>query len=401
MRLTQTTNSRLSKATSLDASHISRLRRGERNLVREADYLRSMAVYFAKLCDQTALRKALAEVLGTKPETLDDLTTRTERIYDWLLLNHSGETASIDNFLAHISNIPKEPPQLQPQPETPVPAVLTGTSLHYGIEGKKNAVLGFLSIILESGRTGTLLLYSDEPTEWMSEDPVFLAKWSKLLKQVLQRGNRIKIIHTINRNLDELLGALAKWMPIYMTGAVEPYYYPKVRDGVFKRTLFIFPEAAALTSTSIDGMANKAVNILLQDEKAIHALSEEFHAYFQLCRPLMRIFTARDEALFLKDLEAFDREKADAITEAAYLSLGTIPPSAAESILARMSGAHRENCREHYLRRSRQFLDNLTDNRYYEVIQPAEIEEIQNGKVKLGFSGILHFEGMNVIANLD
>jgi hypothetical protein len=86
-----------------------------------------------------------------------------------------------------------------------------------------------------------MFLYSDEDMGWLTETG-FRAKWMALLPQALRRGHRITIIHTVNRGFDEMLSAIEKWLPIYMTGAVEPYYCPRPRDGILLRTLFIAPK---------------------------------------------------------------------------------------------------------------------------------------------------------------
>ena len=84
----------------------------------------------------------------------------------------------------------------------------------------------------------------------MTADADYAQLWARLMVRVLTRGNRIKIIHTISRDLGEMLSAISQWMPLYMIGAIEPYFYPKKRDGIFKRTLFIAPPRTFYTGTA-------------------------------------------------------------------------------------------------------------------------------------------------------
>ena len=63
MTITKTTNSALSLYTSLDASHISRLRRGQRSLSRNETYSGRMASYFARNCSRDYQRNALFDAL--------------------------------------------------------------------------------------------------------------------------------------------------------------------------------------------------------------------------------------------------------------------------------------------------------------------------------------------------
>ncbi len=394
MDLTKTSNRALSICTSLDASHISRLRRGERKLVREANYIQTMAAYFARRCVENYQQKALQQALRKTLDIPGDPAKTAEHICNWLFDDAPQETKSMDRFLDNLSKIDLEP---SPKDETCIESTNWGSdssemSFHYGYEGKKTAVLGFLSLVKQSNQPGLLLLYSDEPMEWMTDDPWFLAQWSEMLKQVIMKGNRIRIIHNLNRNLDEMLEALTKWMPLYMTGAIEPYYYPKKRDGIFKRTLFICPHTASVTSTSIDTMADKGINILLRDARAIDALTEEYNAYFQLCKPLMRIFTSGDEEQYLSSMAEFEKETANAILEADYLSLATIPAPVAKSMFARMNSVRKKMLEEYYLKRREVLASNMANNSRLEIIHIPEIDEIKAGKAKPGFTGLTDFE---------
>lgn len=106
-------------------------------------------------------------------------------------------------------------------------------------------------MILQENTSQTLFLFSDENMEWLYEDAAFAARWAESFKKVIEKGNRVKIIHTVARDINEMLEAVTKWIPIYMTGAVEPYYYPRLRDGLFQRTLFIAPDTGAVVSSSV------------------------------------------------------------------------------------------------------------------------------------------------------
>ena len=79
--------------------------------------------------------------------------------------------------------------------------------IYKGIEGKRKGVSDFLSLIIEENQPQTLLLFSDEDMELgmgIHGEPG-VEKWKELLIQVILKGNRIKIIHTVSRNLYEML----------------------------------------------------------------------------------------------------------------------------------------------------------------------------------------------------
>ena len=194
--------------------------------------------------------------------------------------------------------------------------------------------------------------------------------------------------HTINRNLDEMLEGLTKWMPLYMTGSIEPFYYPRKRDGVFMRTLFVAPGIAAVTSSSIGNMKDHTVNLFIRDNRAVAALAEEYNGYLQLCKPLMRIFTPLERLAFLSTINEFEKESSDAIIKAGYLSLASMPESVAAAMLDRTDEPAKKGMLEYFLQRRENFEKNLSRNRFYEIIQLPPLEEIKAGKVEVGFAGL-------------
>ncbi len=48
------------------------------------------------------------------------------------------------------------------------------------------------------------------------------------------KGNKIKIIHSMGRDMNELFEVVAKWIPVYAFSMDEPYYYPKLKDDIFQ-----------------------------------------------------------------------------------------------------------------------------------------------------------------------
>ena len=182
-----------------------------------------------------------------------------------------------------------------------------------GNDGKRVVVLCFLERILSSASPTEVLLFSDEDMDWMTEDRRFMMEWAGLMMKIGLAGHQITMIHTINRNLDEMLTAIGQWMPLYMTGAIKPYYFPKKRDGILKRTLFIATGIGAVTSSSVIRPQPEQMILYLTDEQGVRSVREEFNQYFSLCRPLMKIFTEKDYQAHLDVLTEFEGEEANSL----------------------------------------------------------------------------------------
>lgn len=393
MNITKTTNSALSLYTSLDASYISRLRRGERGLPKNENYVKAMATYFSRNCFDNYQRKALLDVMDNASHLPDDCLELANLIWIWLLKDKTSESNSVKFFLNSISNSENKKPRI---PESNSGDILKpkveGTSIYYGVEGKREAVVSFLSMVISQDIKQTLLLSSDEDMRWLTDDPSYTAKWAKLMFMVIKKGNRIKIIHTVSRVLDEMLSAISGWMPLYMTGAIDPYYYPKKRDGIYKRTMFIAPEISAVISTSIGNMEDKESTFIITDNQAIESIAIEYMNYFSLCKPLMKVFSASNHKDYLETLHRFESEEAEAIIKVETLSLLTMPINIIEGILARSENKNKSLIINNFAIRKQTFENNLTKQNFSEIIRIPSISEIKEGSVKITFSDFFSSE---------
>ena len=396
MDITRTTNSALALYTSLDASYISRLRRGDRKPAKNDSYIKKMSGYFSRHLLEDYQKKALKDILHKQLINFKDYDHVGQLIYDWLSNKSSHDTMVVEGFLEEISHIDLKyrPKSINQKLAIDSSYGLGDVSIHYGIEGKREAVISFLNMVINSGKKDTLLLFSDEDMDWLNENHAFTVKWAKLLTQVISKGNKIKIIHTVSRDLDEMMEALAKWMPLYMTGSIEPYYYPRKRDGIFKRTLFIAPETAAVISTSVGDMSDKAANFLLRDRQTVTSLINEFNSFFILCRPLMRIFAPKDRTGFLNMLDEFEHDPVDTVIKTDMVSLATMPDQTLKSILNRINHEKAPDILAYFTKRKNVFINNLRKNTITEIIHLPNIDMIKGNKVRVGFPGMLDIDDL-------
>ena len=384
MNVTKASNSALSLYTTLDASYISRLRHGQRGIPKDTACIRAIAAYFSRHCVEEYQKKALCDALR-----LSSLPTEpglVELICDWLT-QELAQMESVRSFLNGFSNCRARRDMAEPQPLQP-PAFRPEAELFYGVEGKRQAVVHFLSEVILCPEPQTLFLFSDEPMDWMTADAAFAAQWASLMFGALARGNRIKIIHTVSRNLDEMLAAISHWMPLYMTGLIEPYFYPKKRDGLFRQTRFIAPKTGAVISDSVGDSANVATNVLFRSRRTIETYVLEFSRYLALCRPLMRIFAGQDEQSFLDTLAEFEKEPADILIKTSSLSMLTMPEDVAQGIAERMGEAHRRLLPFQSARIAR-FEKLLRTNSVTEIIRLPAPEDAVEGRVPAAFSDLL------------
>lgn len=396
MNITNTNNSALGRKINLDPSYISRLRRGQRSAIKDGAVIYALASYLMSKSGLDYQQKALSAALNKNVLNLShaELSALAAK---WLTGEISGEKEVVKDFLKGFGSFTAGPYKAGKPPKTdadikePLKTPLNDMSVYYGIEGKRKAAKYFLAQAAAQNKPQTILLYSDESTDWMTENQRFAKMWASLMAKVISKGNRIKIIHTVSRDLDEMLSAIRQWMPLYMSGAIEPYYYPKKRDGIFKRTLFIAPGVSAVVSNSVAGADLNSANILFKDKSAITSFEEEFYQYLSLCKPLMQIFTQANKKTYLETLIDFEKEEGSSIMKTDSLSFLTMPEKVLRKILARAS---RENSYlvDYQRQRTEIFRSGLQKNTFTEIVPVFDFEQIKSGKIKLSFSDMMEGE---------
>lgn len=390
MNMTKTSNSLLALNTALDASYISRLRNGKRKPARKGVYIENMAGYFVKNLTEKYQLTSLKDAMGLQENLQNNQDKLRLIISEWLKDDSKEKISSIEGFLDDFSNFSfnkasvsdggvKDIIKLNPN----------DTKAYYGINGKRQVVLAFLSNVVMSNKKQTLLLFSDENMEWLTGNADFTTQWSILMSQVIMKGHKIKIIHTVSRDLDEMLVAIGKWMPLYMTGAIEPYYYPKKRDGVFRRTLFVSPDVAAITSSSFGESQDGGANLFTRDKEIMEGLKSEFEAFLSVCRPLMKIFTPQNREAYFEILSEFEKESCDTIIKSEPLSVMSMPTILIDKISTNLDETQSKIVRDYFNLRSQNFIRLVKTNKIHEIIKIPEQIELHNGTVRYPFTDMV------------
>ncbi len=303
MKLTNTQNAVLGRALRFDASYISRIRNGKRGLPSEQAFVWPAAAFFAEHIVEDYQKNAIVKELQLNRPYPGSVEAAKYLLAAWL----KSDADAPDPMSRLIANLAS--PAALPSPgnvEYPVSSgIACEASLYFGNAGKRQAVIAFLDDLCQTRRPHMLLLHSDEDMSWLYEDPAFVRIWSSLLLRLVKAGSRIKIIHTITRDANEMWEAVQKWLPLYMSGAIQPYYYPRLRDGIMRRTLFVAVDHSALISNAVQGQLSDGLNLLIRERSAVVALEQEFAAYLSLCRPLMEIAYPGSPTAFLPLLSAF------------------------------------------------------------------------------------------------
>jgi hypothetical protein len=380
MKITNTKNSSLARFMTIDASYVSRMRRGDRAMPNNTELIESMAEYFAKKSRDDYIKSAVLSSMNMNADTSISEETLKELIFSWLTHDsRDGRSGTVNNILSSISSI--------------TPGTISAGDgndsdivVYYGTEGQKQASLSLLNMALADKNINELLLYSDENPDLILDNPSFSKTWTGLITKLVNRGIHINVIHKISRDINEMLHVINQWLPLYLTGNVDPYYYPHLRDGVYKRTLYVVPNLAAVSSSSIGSISDGTANMLVTDPKLVDAFTGEFYSYMSLCRPVLKIL--RNGSIMEALLDSLRGSGGITIFSSGISHL-TIPVSMHKGLLER--GAKCDisysGDLEEYLMSIGPFLERFEITCFGYLHRAGDIKD---GKVKIPLSNILY-----------
>lgn len=388
-------NSRLAMAISVDTSLISRWRNGSRTPGKKSDHIVLIARYLCSVAKMDYQRAALCETMGLRHHDHPlEGSALVREVTQWL--SHKDGTGAVDNFLSELAlfrvntavqhcdfAMPSIPVSDKPDP-IPVQVL-------YGVHGKREACINFLLHILAHPTPCKILLYSDEEMDWVFADRAFYQRFSTLMGMVIKKGCEITIIHTLNRDIVEMLSSIEMWIPLYMTGCIAPYYYPKYFKSIFTRTMFIASGVTAMTCETVSVNPDGGANLLTADSKMLKELEERFHSFLSVCRPLMRIITPRNLLQSLEMLDEFNAQPGNTVYRSRRLSPGTMPPELYKQIASRADLAPEQIEQLIHMQKTHfeRFIQGLERHAHTEYICLPDVGQILSGQMPAPYFGLM------------
>lgn len=280
-------NRRLGCEAGLDPSYISRLRRGERVPRFHSAYLTQICV---SLKNSILSEEKLSEVSKLTTIPPEELLEKggADALRKWLF---GSETAtvylaaeelmktitSVDEIIHATRTISSEEYDikkiLEDFQKNDSEAEWSNDQRYVGIGGIQSAVMRFLIEFIQNNEK-ELLLYSDQSMDWMDRDYRLVLK--ALLIELIRKDVKIRIIHTLDRSMTELISAIEWWMPLYLSGNIRSFYCQNNPGKRFSHTLFIRPGAACISGTSAIGLESRATYLYSTDSEMTGLAEDTF-----------------------------------------------------------------------------------------------------------------------------
>lgn len=387
--------SSMAKYINYDASFLSRIRQGQRLPAEPADFAHAVAGYVAKTYLTETGKALLLELLRCAEEELSDEGSCQLAVECWLTSNAAGSTDSVQNFLQKLNDFDLNEYirtiHFDTMKVPSVPFQLPTSRSYFGLREMMESELDFLKATVLSRSTEPVIFYSDMPMEEMSRDPEFPKKWMYGMALMLKKGLKLNMIHNIDRPFAEMMLGLESWIPMYMTGQVNPYYLKNAPSNVFHHFLRV-SGAAALEGEAIVGYHSKGKYYLTKNREELAYYRTRGECLLKRAQPLMDVYRGESERAYHAFLLA------DSYQEGSRRAILPSPPlyTMPENFLHRMLENHEvpEPDREKILQHAatqREVMDRiLADSTVCDEIAELTREEFEQHPLALSLSGTFY-----------
>lgn len=376
MNVTHVSNRDLAHAMSVDPSLISLFRTGRRARPRNPEHVYRMALFFAQHCEAEYQRHAIAEMLGYSAiSTAMPVEELANCLYRWLM----NDQDIVDRVISGINFQPAAAPRGSVGHE--MADVPERTAFYYGDKGRREAARHMMRLIQSVEEPCSILVSSDANLDWLMEDYRFAGEMQDWLADVLNRGFSIHQIMPSVNYLNSYVESLRYWLPIYISGRAKVFYYPRLRDTLFRQSAILLPGHCVQACSGV-GMHNRNYYSLVSaDPRLVDAYTVQYEDYLSLCLPA--IVTHTDEAEFPACIMDIYSRGGVTLQKVAPLSLNSMPKSLLEYLCREEKEPGVNAVFQAYLEGVPRMEERLSDGTYIDMSYLHTAEEVRSGRVPM------------------
>ena len=294
----------LSKFLCFDSSFVSKIKNGVRKPLNISDFANGVCKFIINNYLDTN-NELIKDIIKCDSKDLNDIEVITNKLYYWLTnnINNNTNDYNVDNFIKKLDNFDlndyiksiKFDKLFTPT----LPKLKTKSKCYYGIDGFKDAQLEVLKQSAFFKSKEDIFWYSNMPMIEASKDLKFTKKYMMYLAFILKKGINLNIVHDLDRPFKELMLGLEGWIPLYMTGQINPYYF-KNNSNYLYSIIECVSGNAILHGECVTGNLDKCKLLVSTKKDDINYYKENSSLLLKKATPLMNIYTPEMKNDFFK-----------------------------------------------------------------------------------------------------
>ncbi len=231
----------LSDLLHVDSSLVSKWRSGKRVLKRQSLYIDKIANYIMDL-DKHNSYSNVCKMLSSEFDNVYTYSENELKLFIVSWLTNEEAKSNNDSLFDLFKSMNK-----------------VRSSVIYCLEGnggRREAVDLLMDYAITNSPGLEIISITTEQGMWFSEDAKFLDKWSHKSMDFLKRGNTMRIIHPLNRELEDVATSMLMWLPLHFTGKSKGYYV-KYYEHAYKNNTLSFSIFLLKEHLAIFGISSK------------------------------------------------------------------------------------------------------------------------------------------------
>ena len=295
--------SELARYIGYDASYISKIRSGIRKPYNLKDFINGICQFVVANYATDKYGYLFDDLLDCSLNNISDTNSLQKELYFWFTNNiyRNNDEGTINSFFQKLDSFDlndyiksiKFDKLFVPT----LPKVLFRTKTFYGINGFKEAQLEVLKQIAFSKTKSEVFWFSCMPIDDASKDVKFYKKYIMYLAFMLKKGLRLNIVHDLDRPIKELMIGLEGWIPIYMTGQINPYYFKSNSNELYSQ-IECSSDVAIMHGEMITGNLDSCKILVSNKKEDVDYYCNNTNLLLKKAKPLIDIYNKSKKSEF-------------------------------------------------------------------------------------------------------
>ena len=385
----------LARCLNYDNSHLSRIRSGQRKPSHPVEFAEKVSKFISSnISDAIRLHK-VADLTGAKMSDIQERSRLINVLSNWLTSDTDSPRRYAEEFVKRLDSFNIDEftgiSGAKVKLDIEDAAEIHGSNVFYGVDNLKNAEVGFVVSTIKSSSMEDVTICSDLSMSTEANDPEFTHRFVQATALMLKKGLKLRMIHDVERPVDEMMYGLEVWIPMYMTGQIEPYYLEASGNEVYHHVLMCSGDVA-FWGEAIEGHYDKSRFHFTDVRQEVEYYRDRADCLIEKAAPLMNIIRKENAdfraSFLLSDAEKQGTRKNILSTPPIY----TVSDELLDRILSRnnVSEGDKKKIFEYILRERSRVESILRHSTITDMIPDISLEEFVNQPIYLSLSGIFY-----------
>lgn len=387
----------LALSINYDPSYLYKIKSGNRKPKNARNFVVGISKFIVQNYDNLESKLLLSELLKINIEENISLQYYEEKIADWILnnINDIDYSNEIHSFLTKMDHFDLEQYikdiKFDKIKIITSPVKINKEKTYYGMDGYKKSQLDTLKLIILNKNSSDIFFYSNITIMEASKDLTFLKKFMIGLAMLLKKGININIIHDLDRPFEELLLGLEAWIPLYMTGQINPYYLDDYANEIYS-TLELSNNIVSLFGFNVkNDMGNARFRVSTKKED-VETHKNNAKTLINNAKPLMKIYNQNNSSEYYSFLKEINNKNIDILQFYSNLPIHIMSLDLLNDILNKNNIIDKDKKMIiNYIQKEQmKFKEYINSNKMIDSIVKISKQEFEQNEVLLNLSGIFY-----------